>query len=61
MNVIRKVILLGKFFHVQSPLKVGVVLFEVYKIMIPSIVLTNYVKLYESLFENPWNSSNEVI
>lgn len=29
--------------------------------MIPSIVLTNYAKLYESLFENPWNSSNEVI
>lgn len=29
--------------------------------MIPPIVLTNYAKLYESLFENPWSSSNEVI
>ena len=28
--------------------------------MIPPIVLTNYAKLHESLFENTWNSSNEV-
>lgn len=35
--------------------------FKVTRIIIPSMVLTSYAKIYEILFESTWNSSNDVI